>query len=139
MHPTYEQVSSGLTGHTEVVQVSYDPQKVTFEKLLDVFWRNIDPTDAGGQFCDRGSQYRPAIFYHDDAQKQAAIASKTAIDASGQLKKPIATEITAAGPFTAAEDYHQKFYKKNPSHYHRYRAGCGRDSRLEALWGKVTH
>ena len=137
--PTYEQVSSGTTGHTEAVQVTYDPAKVSYEKLLDIFWRNIDPTDAGGQFCDRGSQYRSGVFYHDEAQKQAALDSKAAIDKSGQLKKPVVSEITAAGPFTAAEDYHQKFYKKNPGHYYRYRTGCGRDARLEALWGKATH
>ena len=138
LNPTYSQVASGQTGHTEVVQVTYDPRKVTYEKLIDVFWHNIDPLDAGGQFCDRGSQYRPAVFYHDEAQKQVALDSKKSIDASGRLKKPIVTEITAAGIFTAAEDYHQDFYKKNPGHYARYRAGCGRDARLDAVWGKAT-
>jgi peptide-methionine (S)-S-oxide reductase len=138
LNPSYEQVASGRTGHTEVVQVTYDPTKVSYEKLLVVFWRNIDPLDAGGQFCDRGAQYRTGVFYHDEAQKAAALASKTKIDSGGQLKKPIVTEITAAGPFTAAEEYHQDFYKKNPSHYMRYRTGCGRDRRLEELWGKAT-
>ena len=137
--PTYEQVSSGRSGHTEAVQVTYDPAKVTYEKLLDVFWRNIDPLDAGGQFCDRGSQYRAGVFYLDEAQRKAALESKTALDDAKRFKTPILAEITAAGPFTAAEDYHQDFYKKNPGHYYRYRAGCGRDRRLEELWGKATH
>lgn len=138
LNPTYQQVASGQTGHTEVVQITYDPTKVTYEKLVDVFWRNIDPLDAGGQFCDRGSQYRTGVFVHDEAQKRAALESKKKIDASGQLKKPVVTEITQAGIFTAAEEYHQDFYKKNPGHYARYRAGCGRDARLEAVWGKPT-
>jgi peptide-methionine (S)-S-oxide reductase len=138
-NPTYNQVASGQTGHTEVVQVTYDPKKVAYEKLVDVFWRNHDPLDAAGQFCDRGQQYRPAVFFHDDAQKKAALASKTKIDASGQLKKTIVTEITAADAFTAAEVYHQDYYIKNPIRYAYYRNGCGRDARLEQLWGKATH
>lgn len=137
-NPTYEQVASGTTGHAEVVQVTYDPAKISYEKLLDVFWRNIDPTDSRGQFCDRGSPYRPGVFYHDPQQKEAAEASKTKLDGSGQLKKPIVAEIVPAGPFTPAEEYHQDFYKKNPNHYYRYRTGCGRDRRLEELWGKAT-
>lgn len=137
-NPTYQQVAHGLTGHTEVVQVTYDPKKITYEKLVDVFWHNIDPLDAGGQFCDRGRQYRTAVFFHDDAQKKLALDTKQAIDGSGRFKTPIVTEITAAGPFTAAEEYHQDFYKKNPQHYYRYRTGCGRDARLEQLWGKPT-
>ena len=137
-NPTYRQVASGQTGHTEVVQITYDPQKVTYEKLVDTFWRNHDPLDASGQFCDRGAQYRPGIFYHDEAQKKAALETRTALDASKRFKAPIVSEITAAGAFTAAEEYHQDFYKKNPAHYYRYRAGCGRDARLEQLWGKPT-
>ena len=133
--PTYDQVSSGTTGHTEVVQVSYDPAKVSYEKLLYVFWRTIDATDSGGQFCDRGPQYRTAVFTHSDEQARLAKASKAAIDASGKLPKPIVTEIAPAGEFTAAEDYHQDFYKKSPFRYTTYRAGCGRDARVKALWG----
>jgi peptide-methionine (S)-S-oxide reductase len=134
--PTYEQVSSGRTGHTEVVQVTYDANKVSYEALLDIFWRNIDPVDKAGQFCDRGSQYRPEIFSHNDEQKQLAEASKAKLDASKKLPWPIVVPVTAASEFTKAEDYHQKYYKKNPGHYQRYRTGCGRDARLEALWGK---
>jgi peptide-methionine (S)-S-oxide reductase len=136
--PTYQQVASGQTSHTEVVQITYDPKKVTYEKLVDTFWRNHDPLDASGQFCDRGPQYRPGIFFHDEAQKKVALDTKTALDASKRFKTPIASEITAAGAFTAAEEYHQDFYKKNPQHYYRYRTGCGRDARLEQLWGKPT-
>ena len=131
-NPTYQQVASGATSHTEVVQVTYDPAKVSYEKLVDVFWRNHDLLDGTGQFCDRGSQYRPGLFYHDDAQKKVGEESKKALETSGRFKKPIAAEITAA------EEYHQDFYKKNPSHYYRYRTGCGRDRRLEELWGKAT-
>ena len=138
-NPNYQQVASGQTGHTEAVQVTFDPKKVSYEKLVDVFWHNHDPLDGGGQFCDRGKQYRPALFFHDDAQKQAALASKAKVDASGQLKQPIVTEITAAGAFTAAEEYHQDYYIKNPVRYAYYRHGCGRDARLEQLWGKATH
>ena len=138
-NPTYQQVAHGQTGHTEAVQVTYDPTKVTYEKLVDVFWRNHDPLDAGGQFCDRGRQYRPGIFVHDDAQLKVAETTKAALDAAKRFKSPIVTEITAAGPFTAAEDYHQDFYKKNPAHYYAYRKGCGRDARLDQLWGKPTN
>ena len=134
-NPTYEQVSSGRSGHIEVVQVTFDPAKISYEKLLHVFWRTIDPVDAGGQFCDRGSQYRTAVFTHSDEQARLAQASKSAIDASKKLPKPIATEILAAGAFTAAEDYHQDFYKKSPFRYTTYRAGCGRDARVKELWG----
>ena len=140
VNPTYEQVSSGSTGHAEAVQVVYDPAKVTYEKLLDVFWHNIDPTVKDQQFCDHGSQYRTAIFFHDDAQRKAAEASKAALDKSKPFKEPVVTQIVMAGPFTPAEDYHQDFYKKNPVRYNLYRTGCGRDARLKQLWGdKAGH
>jgi len=137
--PSYKQVSAGVTGHTEVVQVVFDPEKASYEKLLEVFWRNIDPVDGGGQFCDRGTQYRTAIFYEDDAQKRAAQASKDALEKSGKLPGPIVTEIASLKAFYPAEDYHQDFYKKNVRHYQRYRTGCGRDRRLRELWGKSDH
>ena len=135
-NPTYEQVSEGSTGHTEALQVAYDPAKMSYEQLVEIFWRNVDPTDRGGQFCDRGSQYRTGIFYEGEAQKRAAEASKRALEASGRLKKPIVTEIVPLEAFYPAEDYHQDFYKKSPVRYMTYRAGCGRDRRLEELWGK---
>jgi peptide methionine sulfoxide reductase msrA/msrB len=135
-NPTYEQVSEGTTGHAESVLVSYDPTRLSYEQLLLAFWHNVDPIDRGGQFCDRGSQYRTAIFYEGDAQKREAEASKGALEASGKLPKPIVTEIVPLEAFYAAEDYHQDFYKKSPVRYMSYRAGCGRDRRLEALWGK---
>jgi peptide-methionine (S)-S-oxide reductase len=135
--PTYEEVSSGTTGHTEVVQVVYDPAKVSYEKLLEVFWRNIDPTVRDRQFCDTGSQYRTAIFYHDDEQKRLAEASKAALEKSKPFKAPIVTPVQAAGDFWPAEDYHQDYYKKNPVRYKYYRTGCGRDERLRELWGKA--
>ena len=138
--PTYEQVSTGTTGHAEVLQLKYDPREVTYEELLDVYWRNVDPLDGGGQFCDRGSQYRPAIFYHTEEQKRLAETSKTTLEESGRFDQPIAVEITTASTFTPAEDYHQDFYLRNPVRYTFYRIGCGRDARLEALWGKSkTH
>ena len=136
-NPSYEQVSSGGTGHAEAVQVAYDPSRVSYEQLVEVFWRNVDPTDAGGQFCDRGNQYRTAIFYEGDSQKLAAQESKRALDASAVLGKPVVTEVVALEAFYPAEGYHQDFYKKDPGRYHSYRAGCGRDRRLEQLWGKV--
>ena len=135
-NPTYDQVSAGSTGHAEAVQVTYDPSKVSYEKLLEFYWRHVDPTDAGGQFCDRGSQYRPEIFVHTDAQRRLAEASRAKLSASGVLKKPIVVKITTATTFTPAEAYHQDFYKRNPAHYWSYRIGCGRDRRLERLWGK---
>ena len=134
--PTYQEVSAGRTGHTEAVQIVYDPAKVTYEKLLDVFWRNIDPTVANRQFCDSGSQYRSGIFYHNDVQKKAADASKLALDKSKPFKGAIVTEITAATEFYAAEEYHQDYYLKNPVRYRYYRQGCGRDARLKELWGE---
>jgi peptide-methionine (S)-S-oxide reductase len=139
-NPTYEQVSAGTTGHAEAVQVAYDPNKVSYQKLLDVFWRNIDPLTADAQFCDSGRQYRSAIFYHDEAQKALAEKSKNALQA--RFKKPIVTEIVAATEFYPAEDYHQDYYKKNPIRYKIYRYGCGRDQRLKELWGSektATH
>jgi len=136
-NPSYEAVSSGGTGHAESVQVAYDPSRVSYEQLLEVFWRNVDPTDKGGQFCDRGNQYRTAIFYEGESQKRAAIESKAALESSGVLGKPIVTEVVPLDAFYPAEAYHQDFYKKDPLRYHSYRAGCGRDQRLAQLWGKV--
>jgi methionine-S-sulfoxide reductase len=136
--PTYEQVSNEATGHAEAVRVTYDPTKVSYEQLVDWFWRNIDPTQAGGQFCDHGSSYRSAIFVHDEAQKKVAEDTKRAHEASGRLKQPIATEIVAAGAFYEAEDYHQGYYRKNPNRYKFYKFHCGRVQRLEQIWGKAT-
>lgn len=133
--PTYEQVSSGGTGHTEAVQVTYDPAKVTYEALLTTFWRNVDAVAAGGQFCDRGSQYRSGIYVHSSAQRQQAEASKAKVAA--QLGKAIATEIVSAGPFYEAEGYHQDYHNKNAVRYKFYKWNCGRAQRLEALWGKT--
>lgn len=135
-NPTYEEVSSGTTGHAESVQVVYDPAKVSYQKLVDVFWRNIDPLTANAQFCDHGTQYRSAIFYLDDEQKRVAEASKEALAKSGRFDKPIVTQIVAASTFWPAEDYHQHYYKTNPVRYKFYRYNCGRDQRLEQLWGK---
>ncbi|MDB5903853.1 MAG: peptide-methionine (S)-S-oxide reductase [Betaproteobacteria bacterium] len=135
-NPTYEQVSTGTTGHAEVVQVEYDPAKVSYAQLLDVFWRNIDPTQRDGQFCDHGTQYRTAVFFHTPEQQKLAAASKAALEKNKPFKGDIVTEISPAGDFTAAEDYHQDFYKKNPTKYKFYRTGCGRDARLQALWGR---
>ena len=134
-NPTYEQVSSGATGHAEAIQIIYDPEKVSYGKLLEVFWRNTDPTDGGGQFCDRGNQYRTAIFYHDDEQNSLAQQSKQALIESKGFTE-IATEITAASAFYSAEEYHQDYYKKNPVRYKFYRYSCGRDKRLKELWGE---
>jgi peptide-methionine (S)-S-oxide reductase len=134
--PSYEQVSAGGTGHFEALEVAYDPARVSYEKLLEVFWRNVDPTDAGGQFCDRGAQYRTAIFVHGEEQRRLAEESKRALAATGKLTEPIATEILPAGPFYAAEDYHQDYYEKNPLRYKLYRKSCGRDARLERVWGE---
>ena len=135
-NPTYKEVSAGGTGHTEGVEVKYDPSKVTYQQLLDVYWKNVDPFDKGGQFCDRGDQYRPAIFYHNDEQKRLAEESKAALEKSGRFKDPIVVEITQASTFTKAEDYHQNYASKNPIQYLIYRHGCGRDARLQAIWGK---
>ena len=137
-NPTYQEVSSGRTGHAEAVQVVYDPKKISYDKLLDVFWHNIDPTVKDQQFCDVGSQYRTGIFYHDEVQKKAAEASKAALQKSKPFKGDLLTEIIAVTEFTPAEDYHQDFYIKNPTRYKFYRAGCGRDSRLKELWGAAA-
>ena len=138
--PTYEEVSAGGTGHTEAVRITYDPAKVSYERLLEVFWHNVDPLDAGGQFCDRGDQYRTGIFVHDEEQRRLAEASKRALEASGRFDQPIVTEIVAAGPFYPAEDYHQDYYETNPIRYKFYRWNCGRDARLTQLWGDAaTH
>ena len=135
-NPTYEQVSGGRTGHAEIVQVEYDPSKVSYAKLLEVFWRNVDPTQKDGQFCDHGSQYRTAIFFHDDEQKKLAEASKAALMKSKPFKGEIVSEITKAPEFYPAEGYHQDFYLKNPVRYKFYKSGCGREARLQQLWGK---
>ncbi|MCG6925249.1 MAG: peptide-methionine (S)-S-oxide reductase MsrA [Acidobacteria bacterium] len=135
-NPSYQQVSSGVTGHAEAIQVVYDPGKVTYEQLLEVFWRNVDPLDGGGQFCDRGSQYRTGIFYEGTEQKAAAEASKQRLEESGLLPGKVVTQITPLDAFYPAEEYHQNFYKKNFLRYHSYRTGCGRDRRLKELWGR---
>jgi peptide-methionine (S)-S-oxide reductase len=135
-NPSYQQVVAGGTGHAEVVQITFDPAIVTYKHLVDVYWRSVDPLDKGGQFCDRGDQYRTAIFYHDEAQKKVALDSKAALEAEGPLKgKKIVTEISPAATFTKAEDYHQDFYLKSPGRYLPYRAGCRRDARLKEVWG----
>jgi methionine-S-sulfoxide reductase len=132
--PTYEQVSSGRTGHFEAIEIVYDPEKVSYDKLLEVFWKNIDPTQANGQFADIGKQYRTAIFYHDDNQRKLAIASKEQLDKSGKFGKPVVTEILPAGKFYPAEDYHQDYYLKNPVRYKYYRFGSGRDQFINKIW-----
>lgn len=137
-NPTYQEVSAGGTGHTESVQVVYDPKRVSYEELLKVFWRNIDPTVRDAQFCDHGQQYRTAIFYHNDKQRELAERSKEALDKTKPFKEPIVTEITPASVFYPAEEYHQDFYKKNPVRYKFYRYNCGRDQRLEQLWGDAN-
>jgi len=135
-NPTYEEVSSGRTGHLEAVQVHYDPGRVTYEQLLEVFWRHIDPTDGGGQFVDRGSQYRSAVFYHDEEQKGPAEKSRDALARSGKFSKPIATEILPLTKFYEAEDYHQDYFRKSPLRYQFYRSNSGRDSFLKKTWGE---
>jgi len=135
-NPSYEQVSSGRSGHAEAVQVLYDPDKISYQKLLETFWHNIDPTVVNRQFCDSGSQYSTAIFYHNDTQRALAEQSKQALSTRKPFDEDIVTEITAADTFYPAEDYHQDYYIKNPIRYKYYRYGCGRDKRLEALWGK---
>jgi peptide-methionine (S)-S-oxide reductase len=134
-NPTYKEVSAGGTGHAEAVQVVYDPAKVSYEKLLDVFWRNIDPLAANAQFCDHGDQYRSAIFYLNEEQKRLAETSKAALERSGALKGPIVTQIVAASPFYNAEDYHQDYHLKNSIQYRFYKYTCGRAQRLKELWG----
>jgi peptide-methionine (S)-S-oxide reductase len=134
--PSYEEVSAGRTGHTEAVQVVYDPSRVSYDKLLHVYWRNVDPFDARGQFCDKGSQYRPAIFVHDEGQRRQAEESLRAVQQRFPDKKDkIAVPIAPAAEFYPAEDYHQDYYRKNPARYRFYRFGCGRDGRLKQVWG----
>ena len=134
-HPSYEEVSAGGTGHAESVEIVYDATKVTYEQLLTVFWHNIDPLSRDAQFCDHGSQYRSAIFYHDSTQRRLAEESKRQLEMSGRFHQPIVTEIVAATAFYPAEDYHQHYYRKNPIRYNFYRWNCGRDRRLRELWG----
>lgn len=133
-NPRYEDVSAGVTGHVEAIQLTYDPEKTSYEDLLDIFWRHIDPTDPGGQFVDRGPQYRTAIFYHNERQREIAENSKAALEKSGRFKKPIATEIIKAAAFHPAEDYHQDYYKTNPTRYKNYRYHSGRDQFLKQIW-----
>lgn len=136
---TYERVSAGSTEHYEVLQVIYEPAKVSYAQLLDVFWRNVDPHDATGQFCDKGNQYRAAIFVGSEEERKAAEESKDKLAKSGRLKQPIVTEILRAQAFYPAEEYHQDYYKKNPLKYRFYRTSCGRDARLEQVWGAATN
>jgi len=136
-NPSYEQVSSGRTGHTEVVEVTYDPAKVSYEKLLDTFWLNHDPTVKDRQFCDAGSQYRPEIFFHSDEQKRLADASKAKWEKAKPFRQPLLTPVTKADRFWPAEDYHQDYYKKNALQYKFYVTGCGRYTRLDQLWGAL--
>lgn len=135
-NPTYEEVATGQTGHAESVQVAFDPKVVSYEELLEIFWRNIDPTDLSGQFADRGPQYRTAIFYHDEEQKKLAEASRKRLEESGKFQDPILTEIVPVTEFYPAEGYHQDYYKKNPLRYKLYRTGSGRESFLKETWGK---
>ncbi len=135
VNPTYEQVASGRTSHTESVEILFDPEKIKYEKILEVFWMNIDPTQADGQFADRGKQYRTAIFYHNEEQKQQAEASKKKLEDSGKFSSPIVTTIEPFTAFYNAEDYHQDYYKKNSMHYKMYRKGSGREGYLERTWG----
>jgi peptide-methionine (S)-S-oxide reductase len=135
-NPTYEEVSNGATGHAESIEITYDPAVISYAKLLDVFWHNVDPTVKDRQFCDSGSQYRSAIFYHDEEQKRLAEASKKTLEQSKRFPGPIYTEIVPATTFYPAEEYHQKYYQKNPVRYKYYRYSCGRDQRLKELWGK---
>jgi len=137
-NPTYEQVSAGRTGHAEAVQIVYNPSEIGYEKLLDVFWHNTDPTVKDRQFCDVGSQYRPAIFYHDAEQKRLAEASKAKVIQTKPFPQTVHTPIEKAGAFWPAEDYHQDYYLKNPVRYKFYRWNCGRDQRLEEIWGKAA-
>jgi len=138
-NPSYEAVSSGGTGHAEAVEIVFDPAKISYEKLLEVFWHNVDPLTANRQFCDVGEQYRSAIFFHGEAQHAAAEASKKALEESKKFDRSIVTEIVPASRFWPAEEYHQHYYTKNPLRYQYYRFGCGRDARLEKLWGKSEH
>jgi len=135
-NPTYEQVCSDTTGHYEAVQITFDPSVISYKELLEVFWQQVDPTDAGGQFGDRGTSYQTAIFYHSEEQRQQAEESKEEVDANGPFNKPIVTPVLPAKPFYPAEEYHQDYYKKNPAHYQRYSVGSGRAGYIERHWKK---
>lgn len=135
-NPTYKEVSYGRTSHTEAIEITYDPLVISYNELLDIFWMNIDPTDNKGQFVDRGSQYRPAVFYHDDEQRTTAEKSKLRLERSSRFDKPLIVEITKASEFWKAEDYHQKYYIKSPSNYYSYRRGSGRDQFIKKYWGE---
>lgn len=137
-NPTYEDVSSGATGHAEAIEVIYDPAKTSYDELLDIFWHNIDPTTLSGQFADKGTQYRTAIFYHSEEQKRLAFASKETLEKSGKFLKSIVTEIVPATEFYLAEDYHQKYYEKNPIHYNIYKFGSGRETFINKMWGGIS-
>ncbi len=137
-NPTYREVSAGGTGHAEAVQIVYDPSKISYDKLLTVFWHNIDPTVTNRQFCDTGDQYRSAVFFSSEGQRRAALQSKAVLEKSKPFKESIVTEITPAGEFYPAEEYHQQYYRKNPIRYAYYRNGCGRDQRLKQLWGSTA-
>ena len=137
--PTYEDITTGRTGHAEAVEVLYDPEKISYDKLLEVFWRNVDPTTADRQFCDKGYQYRTAIYYHNEEQEKLAKESKVAVEKNKSFVEPVVTEITKATEFYPAEEYHQDFYEKNPIRYKFYRYRCGRDARIRELWGKEAH
>jgi len=134
-NPTYQEVSAGGTGHTEAVQIRFDPAKISYEKLLQVFWHNSDPTVTDRQFCDIGNQYRPGIFYHNENQKKLALLSRETISKTKTFKEPVVTGIVPASAFYPAEEYHRQYYKKNPLRYRYYRTSCGRDKRLKELWG----
>ncbi len=136
--PSYEEVSAGWTGHAEAIEVQFDPGKVSYSRLLEVFWHNIDPSTADRQFCDQGQQYRSAIFYQDEAQRKLAEESKRKVEQTKSFKEPIVTEVVSASTFYIAEEYHQDFYKKNPIRYKFYKFNCGRTQRLEELWGAKT-
>lgn len=137
--PSYREVSAGRTGHTEAIEIIFDPSRITYPELLEVFWKNIDPVAVNRQFCDSGSQYRSGIYYRDESQKKAAIDSLRRLESNKPFKEDIATEVVAASTFYPAEDYHQDYYQKNPLRYKYYRFSCGRDNRLEELWGKSAH
>ena len=137
--PTYKQVTAGGTGHREAVQIRYDPKQVSYERLLHIFWRSVDPTDGGGQFCDRGESYQSAIFAGNEEERRLAEASKEALEQSMVLDARVVTPVETAGEFYPAEDYHQDYYTKNPFRYRYYRFACGRDSRVQQVWGKQAH
>ncbi|MBI4697452.1 MAG: peptide-methionine (S)-S-oxide reductase MsrA [Nitrospirae bacterium] len=138
-NPTYEEVSSGATGHAEAVEIMYDPSQTGYAELLDTFWHSIDPTTLNKQFADNGTQYRTVIFYHNEEQKHLALLSKEALEKSGKFSKPVVTEIVPASEFYPAEEYHQEYYKKSPFNYNLYKVGSGRESFIKKLWGTITH